>query len=385
MKIVFVSNYYNHHQSALSKAFYEQTNGQYVFIQTMPMEESRKNMGWKQPEQEIFVKQSYKSDKEFEECLGIINEADVVVVGSAPEKLVRARIRSGKLTFRYSERVYKNKKVKLQMPLRAIRYHINNAFSKNVYMLCASAYAAADYAKTGNFIGKTFKWGYFPEVKKYQDVDKLIKEKAPASILWVARLIALKHPEACLEVAKKLKAEGYSFNLNIIGNGVLEESLKKQIEEENLSGCVHMLGMKPSDQVRSYMEKSEIFLFTSDFHEGWGAVVNESMNSGCAVVASHAAGVTPYLISDGENGFIYRSGDLNDLYKKVKYLLDNPDVRVSRGKAAYESMQEMWNPDTCAKRFLVLCEDLQKGGKGEVFESGPCSKAEILSNNWYKG
>ena len=47
------------------------------------------------------------------------------------------------------------------------------------------------------------------------------------------------------------------------------------------------------------------------------------------------------------------------LYKKVKYLLDNPDVRASRGKAAYESMQGMWNPDICAKRFLLLCEDYQ--------------------------
>ena len=49
------------------------------------------------------------------------------------------------------------------------------------------------------------------------------------------------------------------------------------------------------------MEKSEIFLFTSDKGEGWGAVLNESMNSACAVVASHAIGSVPFLLKDGEN------------------------------------------------------------------------------------
>lgn len=51
--------------------------------------------------------------------------------------------------------------------------------------------------------------------------------------------------------------------------------------------------MKASE-VRSYMEKADIYLFTSDFNEGWGAVLNESMNSGCAVVASHAIGSVPF-------------------------------------------------------------------------------------------
>ncbi len=49
-----------------------------------------------------------------------------------------------------------------------------------------------------------------------------------------------------------------------------------------------MLGAMSPDKVRAYMERADVFLFTSDFNEGWGAVLNESMNSGCAVVASHA-------------------------------------------------------------------------------------------------
>ena len=44
------------------------------------------------------------------------------------------------------------------------------------------------------------------------------------------------------------------------------------------------------------MEESEIYLVTSDRKEGWGAVVNEAMNSGCAVVADHMIGAAPWMI-----------------------------------------------------------------------------------------
>ena len=45
---------------------------------------------------------------------------------------------------------------------------------RNFYVLCASAYTPLDYARQFDFIGKTYKWGYFPKVKQYDDVDALI-------------------------------------------------------------------------------------------------------------------------------------------------------------------------------------------------------------------
>lgn len=107
MRIVFVSNYYNHHQAPLSEAFYIKTNGNYYFIQTMPMENERKKMGWG-ANLPNFVVESYKDKQSYSQALHLIDAADVVIAGSAPEKMIRKRIRSGKLVFRYSERIYKN-------------------------------------------------------------------------------------------------------------------------------------------------------------------------------------------------------------------------------------------------------------------------------------
>lgn len=57
-----------------------------------------------------------------------------------------------------------------------------------------------------------------------------------------------------------------------------------------------------SRKVREHMEDADIFLFTSDYNGGRGAVLNESMNSGCMVAASHAIGSVPFLLEDGKRG-----------------------------------------------------------------------------------
>ena len=251
-------------------------------------------------------------------------------------------------------------------------------------MLCASAYTASDFAKSLTFINKAFKWGYFPETRRYDDIGGLIEAKKPGSLLWAGRFLDWKHPEAPVEIARRLKNDGYSFTLDLIGSGVFEDKIKQMIVDYDLSDCVRMLGSMTPGEVRDHMEKSEIFLFTSDRHEGWGAVLNESMNSCCAVVASHAIGSVPFLVKDKENGFIYKDGNIDDLYEKVKYLLDNPPARHEMSKKAYLTIADEWNAENAAKKFIELAKNILNGDSCPVSEDGICSKAEILKDNWYK-
>lgn len=385
MKIAFVSNYFNHHQRFISNALFSICDGQYVFISTSEMSEERKALGYGEENIPEYVKYTYKSDIEAQECQNYIDEADVVVYGSAPRNLIEKRLSEKKLTFMYSERLYKKKCPIYKLPVHFFRALKNYIRFKNFYNLSASAYASLDFSKTCSFIGKTYKWGYFPVVKRYEDVGVLIKSKKPSSILWCARFIGLKHPEIPIKIAKRLKNEGYNFKLGMIGNGPLEEKAKNVIISNGLSDCVEMLGSMKPEQVREHMEKSEIFLFTSDRNEGWGAVLNESMNSACAVVANSAIGSVPFLIEDGENGYMYKDGDIDDLYNKVKMLLDNPDERKRVSKNAYQTMVDEWNAENAAKKFVALCERMLDGEyKPFPYESGVCSKAEILKDNWYE-
>ena len=385
MKVVFISNYFNHHQKPFSDAIYKRIGEDYYFIETSVISEERLKMGYGGDMKPTYVKQNYLGEKSKNECQKLIDEADVVLYGSAPYALLINRLKKGKLTFKYSERLYKKGCPYYKLPRHFILNSRNYRRYKNFYILCASAYTSADFAKTFTFINKAYKWGYFTEVKKYDDVNQLISLKKPASILWVARFISLKHPELAIEVAKRLKADGYKFKLNMIGNGELEENIKQLIADSDVSDCVEMLGSMKPEQVRAHMEESEIFLFTSDRNEGWGAVLNESMNSACAVVANHAIGSVPFLIKDGQNGMIYKDGNIEELYSHVKKLIDDSGFRKEMARRAYDTMISEWNPENAADKLLDISNKILAGETQPFpYTEGVCSKADILKDNWRK-
>lgn len=371
MKIVFLSNYYNHHQAYLSRRFYELTDGDYRFIAEKPLAEDKKNLGYPELNDSFSTIYSEKQEENQE----WIDTADVVIFGSAPEEWIENRKRQGKLIFRYSERPLKNGLQLWKYPYHCYQFRKRNPKKAKIYLLCASAYTAEDYAKFGLFKGKSFKWGYFPECKEYENIEKLLARKTENEILWCGRFLDWKHPDDVLMVARRLRDEGISFHINVIGSGEMESSLKELCDRYDLAGYITFLGAVSADEVRKYMEKAAVYLFTSDRKEGWGAVLNEAMNSGCAVVASSAAGSTPYLVKDGENGIVYSFGDTEYLYQSVKKFFENPGLHFSIGAQAYETIVNEWNASNAAERFLRLSEAILSGENiSSLYMTGPCSK-----------
>ena len=374
MKLVFVSNFFNHHQKPLCDAFYGHLGEEFRFVATTTVPQARRALGY-----EVltapYVVPAYAAPRFRELAKALVDEADVVIAGSAPEALLRDRIRAGKLLFRYSERPLKKGFSLVRYLPRLVRWHLRNPMTKPIYMLCASAYTAPDYAKFGLFRNRCYKWGYFPEAKRYADVNALMDAKEPASILWASRMLDWKHPDDALEIAHRLKLAGYDFTMTMIGMGPMEQQLRDRIEEYGLSEQVRMPGSMKPEEVRAHMEKSGIFLFISDRNEGWGAVLNESMNSGCAVVGCEAIGSVPYLIRCGKNGLTYAPGDVDGLYEQVKYLLDHPGEQRRLGAAAYCTISECWNGDNAAERFIELSRRILAGEKmPDVYEDGVCAK-----------
>lgn len=396
MRIVFVSNFMNHHQLPFSMGIMEQNDVEYTFIALETIPKERLDMGYEDMNHKYkFVLCAYDSANNMCQAENLIDKADVAIYGSCPDVLIKRRTSKGKLCFKFSERFFKKGTGITRLPhnLASAWKHLEPFEKAPLYFCCSSAYTAADLNRYTNFEGRTFKWGYFTEAKEY-DTAALMSRKLSVtsgwkhpkvSILWVGRLIGWKHPDVSIWLAAFLKEKGYSFRMNIIGNGEMEQQLHALIEQKGVSDCVEMLGAMPPEEVRSYMEKADIFLFTSDFNEGWGAVLNESMNSGCAVVASHAIGSVPFLIRDGENGLVYENGNQKDFEEKVEYLIENEKNRQQIGLNAYLTIFNHWSPVIAAQRFVRLATTLMKGEEGTtLYIDGPCSVAPILKNDWYR-
>lgn len=370
----------SHHQYFLSEELNKKTNGEYTFIATEPISEERIKLGWPKIEASYIIEFTKKNE---EKILSMIMEADVVIIGSAPYRLVKKRIRAGKLTFTYGERPYKKEPSLLTLLVHRLRY-MSQYHYPNVYRLCASAFSPLDYARTNTFVGKSYRWGYFPEVKVYDNFESMYNNKIPNSILWCGRLIDWKHPEVAVSVAQRLKHEGIAFKMDIIGSGYMYEEIAELIKSQKLDPEVTLHSSMTPDKIREYMEKSSIYLFTSDRQEGWGAVLNEAMNSGCAVVANSAIGAVPFLLKDKENGYIYEDCMIDNAYQKVKLLIENNELRSKVSIKAYETVKDIWNPKIAAERFLQLVNGIMRHSNTVLYNEGPCSLAPIIKNDWFE-
>ena len=366
-QLVFVSNYINHHQIPFCNALYRALGEGFCFIQTEPMEQERVKMGWDEKAELPYVKYFYKQP---DECRQWIMECKVMLFGGSDEEAyVIPRLEAGLPVIRYSERLYKTGQWKAVSPRGLLKkYQDHTRYRKApVYLLCAGAYVPSDFHIVHAYPGKMFRWGYFPEFHSY-DVEKLLDGKGWCAVdgadaaeaekipylLWAARFIDWKHPELPVRMAAGLKESGCRFHMDIIGGGELEEKVLSLVKELKVEDCVSLLGFRKPEEVRCYMEKADIYLVTSDRQEGWGAVVNEAMNSGCAVVGNHMIGAVPYLIDPDRNGCIYHDNDENMLFEQLYTLCNDRSLCRKLGREAYRTIAEEWNPQTAAERFLVL-------------------------------
>lgn len=384
MNIVFVSNYLSPHQLPFCLAMGEIKDVNFTFVATLPIREDRKKLGYEDLDKKYpFVVCAYDGEELKNQAQNLIDQADIVIVGTAPQDMIKQRIKCGKVTFKVSERQLKRGLQPLKYPYRYIKWHKELWGKKNCYLLCASAYTAYDFSLFGLFRNRAYKWGYFPQTVTYPDIDKVIKEKQPRTILWVGRLLDWKRPEYMLRLAIALKNKGIDFNINILGTGPMEEQLKSAIAEQGLNDKITMLGSKKVAEVRRYMEQSQIFITTSNRVEGWGAVVNEAMNSGCAVVAGSIVGCAPYLIKNNQNGIIYKHDDFETGIAAVEKLLGDTALCQNLGKRAYKTIVNEWNADLAADRLVKLCKALIKDPKGgKLFADGVCSPAPIIKDGY---
>ncbi|SFU67981.1 glycosyltransferase family 4 protein [Butyrivibrio sp. INlla21] len=380
MVVTFVSNYINHHQIPFCKEMAEYgPDVEFHFIQTMPMEQKRIDMGWAvDPGSYSFVSVYYEDKKT---CEDLILNSDVTIFGWSEgivKELEEKRLSSGKLSFRVSERIYREGQWKMISPkglINKYKEHIRYR-KKPVYLLCAGAYVASDFKLIGSYPGKMLKWGYFPvgasEVKTERKVGYPIK------ICWAGRLIDLKHPEFAVNLAEKLKGLGYDFRMDIIGDGELKKDLERSITEKGIEDKVTLTGGKKPEEVLDYMKAADIFIFTSNYLEGWGAVVNEAMSCGCAVVASNEAGAVPFLIEDGVNGYTYSNGDYFDFSNKVLLLFEDRDKILEFGEKAAETIGKLWNPKHAAAELIRFCKGYKDGKEPAFSAKGPMSAARII-------
>ena len=391
MKLVFYSIILNNHQANVADEFWGLLGNDYRFIELVEPNEENAKGGTDDYASRSYLIKAWRTKTEWQEAMRLACSAEVCVFSGLPAlPFEKERMKKGLLSFDMSERWLKRGWVNLFSPVifrMWLAYKMGGWRKKPLYKLCCSAFAAADQYKVGTFNGRCYKWGYFTQVEKNNvEASPDVSTSNITPLMWCSRYLIWKHPELPILMAHNLKKRGFHFVLDMFGSGIYEEQTKTLAKELDVEDVVTFRGTMPNEQLMKEMRKHDIFLFTSDQNEGWGAVANECMANGCVLVASDAIGSVPYLVKDGVNGIVFGSAStktsfdnpdqktLDELTEKVTWLLDNKERMKEMQRAALLTMYNTWSPKRAAQNLLQLIDDLQND-RETLIKEGPCSKA----------
>jgi glycosyltransferase involved in cell wall biosynthesis len=168
-----------------------------------------------------------------------------------------------------------------------------------------------------------------------------ISSDRPA-ILYVSKFMRRKHPDHLVEAARRLAAEGLSFDLVLAGNGEMQRELEGMIVD--LPNVV-MPGFINQQEMPALLGACDIFVLPSE-DEPWGLIVNEAMCAGLAVVVSAEVGCVADLVEDGGNGRTFLAGDVGGLTDALRAIVADPSLRQSMSARGRELIQR-WSYQEC--------------------------------------
>lgn len=172
------------------------------------------------------------------------------------------------------------------------------------------------------------------------------------SILTVGRLHPVKDHSFLLEACWLLKCRGLRFVCRIAGEGPERQSLEGMIRDFDLHADVRLLGQLSRDQLEAEYDQADLVVLTSR-SEGIPVVLMEAIARGRPVLAPAITGI-PELVVNGETGFLYRAGSLDDFMARVTFVMNSQSALGSLLETAQEHVFKYFNRQTNLARVCDL-------------------------------
>lgn len=359
MKILQVNNIVSHHQLPFSKELVSIVGEEnFLFAALGRPDSERLNNGWKKDYNENWIihpNDSVESQIRFDKFW---NEADVVICGERLISKMQERVNNNKICFYMSERWWKPPVgiLRLCHPAYLKMFLEFKQLSKSKYFhhLPIGPFAARDMALVTSMPSRVWAWGYFTSFPIMKSSMSESRGSDVIRILWIGRMIKWKRVDLLIKALAKIKNEGGVFKLTLVGNGSERKKLERLAKKLLGTSFYEFKEFIPSDEVTSLMLQHEIYVLPSSAYEGWGAVVNEAMSVGCAVIASDKTGAGASLIEHGVNGFLFKSGSEDSLYDCLSELVYSKKLINDFSVKSRLSIKENWTPAIAAERFVQL-------------------------------
>lgn len=181
-----------------------------------------------------------------------------------------------------------------------------------------------------------------------------IKDNA---IIYMGRVSYEKSIDVAVRAFATVCKKRTDCQMLVVGDGPEKESLIKLAESLEIGDKMIFTSYLFGQDLVQSLQASEIFI-TASKSENQPVSVLEAMSCGLPIIGVSAAGM-PEIIKDGENGFLSKEDNHEDMAEKIRILLDDND-RIEKVSAASRVMAENYSKEKIAKRLIEYYSLAQK-------------------------
>lgn len=177
------------------------------------------------------------------------------------------------------------------------------------------------------------------------DESKKVENSNPAKeefILYIGRLNREKGIETLIKAWEKI-----DFKLKIFGDGSLKEKIEKIVSNNKK---IELNGFIPNTEISEKMSQAKFLIFPSEWYEGFSITLLEAFANKLPVLSSNI-GPMKEIITDKENGILFKASNVEDLIEKINLMINNPDLLNIIKEKAYDKYLDLYTPQ---KNYQML-------------------------------
>ena len=177
--------------------------------------------------------------------------------------------------------------------------------------------------------------------------EKFGAKNGQVRLLYVGRVSREKDLDLLAEAYRRLRDEGLSIQLCVVGHGPYSREFSKSLPEALFTGYL------TGKELAAAYASADIFVFPSTT-DTFGNVIIEAQASGVPVIVSDSGGPKE-LVDNNRNGLITKSHDVEDLTRAIRELVADPERRKQMGNLARESVVDRTWP-TAFRKFWAATD-----------------------------
>jgi len=160
-----------------------------------------------------------------------------------------------------------------------------------------------------------------------------------------------------IEAIKNLNRDGYHIKGTIVGQigerNYFEELKNQSVIAEQMQIITFKGGLDHKSTIE-FMHTQDVVISLSRYRETLPTVLLEAMALKKAIIGTNIGGI-PEIITDGENGYLIDSDNVNQLEHAILEL-KNPEHRLKLGESGYNLFRSKFNRETFINQHKLLIQ-----------------------------